>query len=416
MTLMCKIVSLIAIFAVSPIVGQIREYSVRQELIITSPGWHAIPLTSAIRAKMKSGIADVRIFEIGAADTLEVPYLVRTHHERYHKTEVPMSILNQGFGTDGFQAILSPQKPSRINRIELTFQEDNYDWRLRLEGSQDQTQWVRLEDGYRILGIRNDFIDYRYRSIQFHDADFAFYRLTFIGLSQRPENFSARIFDDRRKLAVFDTLDAVWSVSSEPKEKLTRLTVQLADSLPVDRLHVTLSHDRDYYRNARVYSLRTSVNTEKGMIDNWDFQGHFVLSSLDSSDLSIATVTTRRLKLEIDNRDDRELTVRDARVLGVRTELVADFTVDKRYVLAFGKPAATPPQYDLVYFSEKIPEDVPDVRFGDITSGVDEIKEDGGLLKHRLWIWAAIIVIIVLMGSFSISLLKKAKQPDQPST
>lgn len=404
------------LFLAAPTVGQIRDYSVRQEFFVSAPGWHAIPLTSAIRAKMKSGISDVRIFEIGAADTLEVPYLVRTHYERYQKTEVPMSILNQGIGADGFQALLSPQKPSRINRIELTFQESNYDWRLRLEGSQDQKQWVRLEDGYRILGISNDFIDYQYRSIQFHDADFAFYRLTFIGLSQRPKNFSARIYNDRRKLAVFDTLNAAWSVSSEPKEKRTRLTIQLTDSLPVDRLHVTLFHERDYYRNARVYSLRNSVNTEKGVIDNWDFQGQFVLSSLDSSDLSIATVTTRRIKLEIDNRDDRELTVRDARVLSARTELVADFAVDKRYVLAYGKSGATSPQYDIVYFSEKIPEDVRDVTLGDISSAAEDTKEDGGLLKHRLWVWAAIIVIIVLMGSFSISLLKKAKQPDQPST
>lgn len=407
--------TLAILLTAAPLVGQIYDFKVRQELTVSASGWHAVPLTPAIRSKMRSGLADVRIFELGANDTVEVPYLVRTHDERYQKIDVPLVLLNQGVGPDGFQAVLAPERKSRVNRIDLAFEEDNFDWLLRLEGSQDQKQWVRLEDRYRILGIRNDFIDYRYRSIQFRDADFAFYRLTFLGLSHRPQRFSATIFDDRRHLAVLDTLNADWTVSSEPKEKLTRIVVNLADSLPVDRLRLVLSHDRDYYRNARVYSLRNSVRTEKGIVDNWDFQGRFVLSSLDSSDLSIGTVTTRRLKVDIDNRDDRELTVRGLHVLSVRSELVAEFAVEKRYELAYGKADAVAPQYDLVYFAEKIPENVQDVALGAVTMGADEIKEDGGLLQHQLWIWTAIVVIIVVMGGFSISLLKKAKQPDQPA-
>ncbi len=389
--------------------AQMEDYAVHRPVIVHSSGWHAIALTPDVRSEMKSGDSDIRLYEVRPNDTLEVPYVVRSHAERYRQIAVAMTMINQGITPDGFQCVLSLGKSRRINRIRLEFDEPNFDWLCRLEGSPDMNQWVMISSGYRLVGLHNEVVDYRHTSLHFDEADFAFYRLTLLDVRQKPRAFTASVFDDRRDLAVFDTLNAVWDVELMPKERRSQIIVQLSDSLPVSRIDLSLFHPSDYYRNVRMYFLRNTIRTEKGLLDNWVDLGRYVLSSLDSAHLSIPPTTTRKIKLEIDNRDDQPLTINHVRALALRTELVADLSHEKHYVLAYGKANARSPEYDLVFFADKIPDIVSDAELGEASSRDTPENEPAGLLKNPLWVWLSLSLIILLIGGFSLSLLRKSK-------
>ena len=61
--------------------------------------------------------------------------------------------------------------------MELDFNQQNYDWRLKVEGSADNKEWFEMVDDYRILSFKNGFSNYQFNKVSFPDSKYAYYRL-----------------------------------------------------------------------------------------------------------------------------------------------------------------------------------------------------------------------------------------------
>ncbi len=380
---------------------------VREVSAVPADSYYTIALTPDIRKRMTRGMDDVRLFEIGSADTIETPFLIRTHEEYYKQTSVPIRILNRGMTTQGYQLMLALDKAQVANQIDLSVGESNFDWRVRVEGSVNRQEWVELSPNARILAITNPYIEYHYTSLRFDDSDFPFYRLTVLGIARPVGSLSAAMYDDRRSQASYDTLSGVhWQ--TETKDKTTIVTATLPDSLPVSRIILRVNHDRDYHRRLSILRLRSTIQTEKGPWEDWETVSSSVLSSVEPSTFTFATLQTRKLRMEIANRDDQPLDVQGEVVLAVRSELVAELRPGRRYLLAYGNPLAVSPEYDLAYFADRIPKRVERVAMGDEMSMAEAREKASALFENQVWLWVAILAIILILGVFSIRLLKKS--------
>ncbi len=66
-----------------------------------------------------------------------------------------------------------------VNEIKVDFKQQNFDWRLNLEGSQNQNEWYSILDHYRILSIKNALTDFKFTTLSLPTAKYKYYRLHF---------------------------------------------------------------------------------------------------------------------------------------------------------------------------------------------------------------------------------------------
>ena len=89
-------------------------------------------------------------------------------------------------------------------------------------------------------------------------------------------------------------------------------------------------------------------------------------------------------------------------------ELIARFTEPASYFLTYGHKKVGDPHYDIDRFTEKIPPVVLPLKLG-VEQPIlhKEVSGSQALFMNKNWLWAIMIIIIVLLGWFSIKMIKK---------
>ena len=141
--------------------GQIGEFKYKRELKGISGQWHKIVLPDSVFGKISNDLNDIRIFGITAEnDTIETPYLLRLATETVSAKEIVFKTLNSSRNENGHYFTFEISTSEAINQIDLDFKQDNFDWRIKLEGSQNQNDWFTVIENYRILSIKNEIEDF----------------------------------------------------------------------------------------------------------------------------------------------------------------------------------------------------------------------------------------------------------------
>jgi len=121
-------------------------------------------------------------------------------------------------------------------------------------------------------------------------------------------------------------------------------------------------------------------------------------------------IVTSKLKIIIRNHDNQPLSIDAIAVRGYLHNLVARFTEPGNYALYYGHKTARTPQYDIKRFTGTIPE-AP----GKLTLGAQQVldkshlatKETKPLIENQFWLWLVMGVVILLLGGFTFSMLRK---------
>ena len=108
---------------------------------------------------------------------LKYPYILQQARENQTEKIIPFQLINQSKNENGFYYTFQIPTESTINQINLEFDQQNFDWRVSLEGSQDQNEWFSILQDYRILSIKNDLTEFDFTRLIFPDARFRYYRL-----------------------------------------------------------------------------------------------------------------------------------------------------------------------------------------------------------------------------------------------
>jgi hypothetical protein len=157
------------------------EYNYKQELNAASEQWSKIILPNEIFGKTSQNLNDIRIFGLTASnDTIEAPFLLREITEKILHKEVAFKTLNASLNEKGYYFTFEIPSIESINQIKLNFAQENFDWRIDLEGSQDQQEWFKLVENYSnfihtkmtILIFNSRKSPSRVQSIVFSDCSF----------------------------------------------------------------------------------------------------------------------------------------------------------------------------------------------------------------------------------------------------
>lgn len=389
--------------------GQMAEYNYKRELNGITDQWHKIILPNELFGKTSRNLTDFRIFGLTESnDTIEAPYLLRLSSEKISIKDVAFKTLNASHNDKGYYFTLEIPTIESINQIKLNFKQENFDWRIRLEGSQDQNEWFTVIENYRILSIKNNQTDFQFTKLTFPSSKYRFFRV-FINSQEKPELSVASITQNDITDGTFRKYSAKKINAKENKQtKQTEINVELELPVRVSSINIGVSDTFDYYRPVTIKYLTDSFKTEQGWKHNYSTLTSGTLNSIEKNEFQFSSTTVQKLIIYIDNHDNQPLKIDKVEVKGYVHELVARFTDQATYFLTYGNKKAAKANYDIERFTENIPETLTALDLGDeLTIEKEELQVKAPLFKNKTWLWTIMTVIILLLGWFSLKMVRK---------
>ncbi len=388
--------------------GQIEKYDYKRELGTISAQWHKIILPDDMFGKVRPDLSDIRIYGITANnDTVEAPYLIRLTTEKTSDKKVIFKTLNVSHNEKGYYFTFDIPAEEPINRIDLEFNRQNFDWRVNLEGSNDQREWFIILEDYRILSIRNESTDFQFTTINFPDSKYRFFRVL-VKANEKPrlENAVISLHEESEGLYNDYPVNEI-SVKEDKPGKQTVVDLKLQMPVPVSLIKINIADTFDYYRPVRVRYLVDSVETEQGWKYNYSTLAAGTLTSIESNEFLIDNRILQRLRITIDNQDNPPLIIEGVVVKGYVHELAVRLTEPATYFLVYGNERAKAPNYDINRFVDKIPENLTPLEMGpEISTKKEVVHGQRSLFADKGWLWAIMTVIILILGWFSIKMIR----------
>ena len=386
--------------------GQMKSYSKKIELKGIENQWHTIQLPNEVFQNMNSNLTDIRVYGVTATDTIEAPYIHYVSKAIDANSFISFNLLNSVNNAKGYFYTYRVQENETINEIKLSIKDTNFNWLVTLEGSQNQQEWFTLLDDYRILSIMNDQTDYSFTTLKFSDANFKFYRLL-IKSPEKPNLESVKILKKAKKAPQYrDNTVRSFNVSQE--EKNTIINIDLKGRSPLNLLEISVHDKIDYYRPITIQNLVDSIETDKGYHYNYRTMATRTLSSIEENSFQLPGTMAQKLRIIVSNNDNQPLKISNISLKGYIHSLTTRFTEPATYFLVYGKTNDKSPNYDLAKTSISVPENISNLEFGDtINIPKPTIKITPPLFENQWWLWSIIGTIILLLGYFTIRMMKK---------
>lgn len=409
MTLRIKTTAFLLLLACSYSYGQKQQYNNRRELKGISEQWHKVVLPDEIFGKVSQNLSDIRIFGITPSkDTVEAPYSLRLLTEKVIRKEIAFKTLNISQNNRGYFFTFEILTTEPINQLNLKFNQQNFDWQLKLEGSQDQQEWFTVIDNYRILSIKNELTDFQFAKLTFPNSKYRFFRL-FIDSKEKPDLTIASIVQHEITKGSFKKYPIRISNTKENKQTgETEIDIELQLAVPISYIKIDVDDSFDYYRPITIQYLADSIKTEQG----WKYIYHTltsgVLNSLEENEFKISSRTVQKLKILIHNKNNQPLALGQITIKGYVHELVTRFTEPATYFLTYGNENVGNPHYDIDRFTDKIPETLLALELGEeLTIEKVGASSASPLFKNKIWLWIVMTIMISLLGWFSIRMIRK---------
>ncbi len=388
-----------------PVIAQWAQYDYQRPIKSITTGWQKIILPETMFEKLNPELSDLRIMGIVGHDTLEAPYILRSSAEIFNTVDIPFQLLNQTENTEGYFYTFQIKGDFNSDEIQLDFVQQNFDWKVKVEGSNDQKQWFTILDQYRIVAIHNAITDYTFSTLQFPEAKYSFFRLL-IYANEKPGLSSAKVRQAVADKGLYNTYTTKTMAQQIGKE--SQLELYLKNKVPISRLEVKIANQYDYYRSFKLDYLIDSTKTQKGWIKNYRELASGTLSSLGTNLFQLNEVMASRLRLTIDNQDNSPLQVDNITISGVEKSLITRIEKEGQYFLVYGSSKATTPNYDIENFKDKIPVNNPSLELGSEQIIAHEVEAAAKpLFENKIWLWALMGLIIVVLGGFSFKMMRK---------
>jgi len=388
--------------------AQTNTYKFKRSITGVNTVWHKMTLPDDLYKKATVSLEDLRIFGINGKDTTEVPYLLKQRADKITLNDVTFKQINQSANPNGYYYTFQSPEINIINQIKLAFKQENFDWKVTLEGSNNNKEWFSILSDYRILSIKNNDTNYQFTKLNFPDSKYHYFRIA-VKSPVQPELLEAKISKtDTTKGTYKEVRYKSFDVKNDLSKKETVVDITLNTPVPLSYLKLNAQSDFDFYRPIKIEYATDSFKTDKGIQYNYANLYEGTINSLEEPAFNFENTLTSRLKITIQNNDNKPLRLSSLQLKGNIYEIIARFDEPKNeYALYYGNEKATNPVYEIEEFENKIPVNLTSVNIGaEQKNPAYSIKIEKPLFENKAWLWVLMVVIIGLLGWFSFKMLK----------
>lgn len=383
--------------------GQIGSYTYKRELTGIRNPWHSVILPDELFSRVQPDLSDIRIYGITeGGDTTEAPYIIANQADTYIEKSILFNPINASDNAKGYFFTYEVPSDAPIDQITLRFGEKNFDWKIRLEGSQDLKEWFTIVKDYRILSIQNEQTEYQFSTLVFPRSKYRYFRIQVTSPGQ-PNLLSASLLQHETREGQIKSYPLVsWKTEQDKARKQTVIYAELALPVPVSKVELKVKSALDYHRFVELSYLADSVQTPQGWKYIYRTLSSGRISSDSQNEFQFQRALVKKLKITLLNQDNAPLEVDSLIVKGYVSSLSVRFISSGTYLLTYGNPRAEKPSYDIAYFPEKIPANLTALAIGEeqrTDAPAPEKKDNGMAFQVLLWVFMG--VIIILLGWFS---------------
>lgn len=378
-------------------------------IIGVSDQWHRVDLPDEIFGRLDHSFNSIRVISKEKNTTeLEQPYLLVKDQPRTIMHPVPSTIINQTRKGNDYYFTFEISDEPMLSRIHLDFENNDFDWKILLEGSIDQKEWFTIIEDYRILALPGK---YQFTQLDFPAVNYPFLRVK-INSQQKPILNAVTI-----NSAVVTAGECEnWlpkTIHHQPisNTKKSELLIDLGKVVPVSYLKIKPNSPYDYYRNFKISFLRDSLKTEAGWRERWSSAGSGTLSSFGNNVFPMDEILTSKIKLTIQNKDNQMLDIPSVEVKGAKHFLLVRFDGKPPYALQYGDRNLKYPEYDLVSFKKNIPSKPTPVKLEKaIYKKIIEENKSKPIFSNSIWLYLLMGMTMLILGGFTLSMMRNAKE------
>lgn len=382
-----------------------RKIEIKQDTL----KWNSVEIPNEMYDKVKSDLSDIRIYGFKGNDTIEVRYTLHKNPDFELERKQELKIINQTV-SDGKYYFTIQAFNEILNQLSLKFTNDNFDWKINLEGSHNQDKWFTILEDYRILSINNSETNYRFEDLFFNDSNYKYYRISLSSNEQPNLKTVHSGYSQSKDSLSFRTIRIDKLITkTDKKNKITTVEFSLKNPIPVYSVSLIPNKIIDFNRAVTVEYLKDSTKTEKGFIKHYSYFSSGILSSEHSTEFSLSDREIKFIKdfkITIDNQDNRPLDINfvELKILYFNILFSVD-DYDSDYYLYYGNQNSFAPSYDAYYFNNV---EKNNISLSDeiIIPKKEEIVQKP-LFENKLWLWGIMILIIGILGYFSLKMISK---------
>jgi len=378
-------------------------------------GFYKIAVTPPVAAQLKTDFSDIRLYDSARR---EVPYLLEREEatqtrKLFREYEIVRKTMLPGGNTT---LILRNPMRSKINNISLLIKNTNVRKKASLSGSNDAQTWYGLEDNYYLHSLYNRAATAEVNLLNFPLSDYEYYRLIINDSTSAPLNILlAGYYDTYSENGKYTLIPHVKFTQTDSIEvKQTFIYFRNLAPVHADKITWQINGPAYYWRQATLYAAQFRQKRRRRTYKTYEPVATFTLQSNKENLFALSSFKSDDFYLVIHNQDNPPLHITNIQFSFLNTYLVAALQKATPYYLAFGNEETSLPHYDLAYFKDSIPANLPVLTPTSIkTRSTPSEQKSATLFTNKNIIWVAIILVIALLGFMSYRMLQETnKKPE----
>ena len=380
---------------------------------VAQTNFYRILIDNNIRSKCKNDFSDLRILD---SVNNEIPYFI------YEPSAISFNeqFVNLEF-TEGkrlankFSEIIIQNKTAdTLNYLLVDVLNTTNSKMYSISGSNDSKKWISVSDYQYMSDIVSTNNLSVLKEIYFPSLNYKFIRLTF------NDSISGAIHINKigiiKNKIIYQTYSNLSSKliknPANTNKKVSSLILTFPIKSDVDNLKFNITTSDFYQREVSIYKS-TLTNYHKKTIYKKELIAKTTLSSNYQNLIAIYKTKLDTLFIDIENNDNAALTIDSITGLQKDVWAICKLVNTKNVAVYFGNDAITSPNYDLIYFKNKINKNLTQLKL----TSIEELKTNTSTViveqkwyQYKAVIWISITIAGILIALFSVSLLKDNKQ------
>jgi hypothetical protein len=382
-----------------------QEYNWKGKLEeVSEEGYYKIYLSPEITSQLNHSFPDIRIVD---ENKNEIQYILKKQKKVFDKgkrNELKIIKNKHKKFKHYTEIIIENSEAVPISNFVFEVVNIHNPVYIKFFGSQDLKRWYVLKNSFPVVPEITDADSTEFRVMDIPESKFKYYKVYFHDFDERPIEVGHVYFHDLADIrAEYEQLPPP---SITQIDSLNRSIVQLKFSSAqfIDMITFGIKGPEYYLRQVNLQKTDT-VSLETAGDEYYDqYKKEFYFGSLMNNRIHLHDFKAKKIELIIDNKDNQALQVYKANAYQLKNFLIAWLKPDTKYTLWYGSETASFPSYDLPYFIDTIPENLPQTYIYNIQKS-KKLSEQ----ENRIWTFPAKYLWIIIGFTAVILLLISVK-------
>jgi hypothetical protein len=409
------------------VVSHAQQFSHKSKVPdVKQKAFYHILLPVSLAAYAESDYRDLRLFNDKGK---EVPYLLKKENfqsisENFRSFEMIRNEQNQGIHTI---VIHNPDK-QKLSELLVELANADAERPVRISGSDNEQDWFVVRDGFYFSALELSDETKVFKALQFPASDYRYFKIE-IKNNNKPSLAISKIgiSTQIRVQNVLQKVDAItWSKKDSNRKTIIDVFCKPANR--IDRLRFVIRDPKLFQRDVRIYATEKEVQESLPIGSSVKIkrapQAPLIMraslnalqATIINLDESLSRLQQDHLIIEIENDDNIPLSIESIQAYQLNTFITAELYPDRHYFMYCGDSMLSFPQYDLIYFQNKIPSDTKVIQAEEALLKTINVSDefDGSQDRKLVWIGSGILCIILLL--LVAQMLRKIKNATPETT